>query len=98
MMVDTSFDASNKQQQIQHGSVPSKQAHSSQCSPNTSTAQNTNKKHSKKKTSQTANELDEERTNKLVSDLLRNIKEKTKELESMNQNIKSTGKFIKCHN
>ena len=44
----------------------------------------------KKKTSQTANDLDEERTSQLVSELLRNIKEKTKQLESLNQHMKST--------
>jgi len=38
---------------------------------------------------QTTSEMDEERTNQLVSDLLRNIKEKTRELESLNQNLKS---------
>lgn len=43
----------------------------------------------KKKASQMANDLDEERTSQLVSELLRNIKEKTKQLESLNQHMKS---------
>ena len=46
-----------------------------------------------KKKAQTTSDLDEERTNQLVSDLLRNIKEKTKELESLNQNLKSNGMY-----
>lgn len=44
-----------------------------------------------KKTSQLSNEIDEERTSQLVSEILKNIKEKTKELENLNQNLKTTG-------
>ena len=50
-----------------------------------------NKKSNKKKNTQITNDIDEERTSQLVSELLRNIKEKTKELESLNQNLKTTG-------
>jgi len=52
--------------------------------------QTSNRKiNTKKRPMQSTSELDEERTNQLVSDLLRNIKEKTRELESLNQNLKS---------
>jgi hypothetical protein len=51
---------------------------------------NQKKNSTKKKTSPTANDLDEERTSQLVSELLRNIKEKTKQLESLNQHMKSS--------
>ena len=51
---------------------------------------NQKKNTTKKKTSQTVNDLDEERTSQLVSELLRNIKEKTKQLESLNQHMKSS--------
>lgn len=43
-----------------------------------------------KKKSMMANEVDEERTSQLVSEILKNIKEKTKELENMNQTTKCT--------
>ena len=43
-----------------------------------------------KRTTQIANEIDEERTSQLVSEILKNIKEKTKELENLNQNLKTT--------
>jgi hypothetical protein len=41
-----------------------------------------------KRRSQLSTEIDEEKTSQLVSQILRNIKEKTKELESINQNLK----------
>lgn len=47
------------------------------------------KKTQKKKSNNLTSELDEERTSQLVSEILKNIKEKTKQLESMNQNLKS---------
>jgi hypothetical protein len=47
------------------------------------------KKSTKKRTAQVANDLDEERTSQLVSDIIKNIKEKTKELESQNQSLKT---------
>jgi hypothetical protein len=47
------------------------------------------KSSAKKKTTQVTNDLDEERTSQLVSDIIKNIKEKTKELESQNQNLKT---------
>lgn len=43
-----------------------------------------------KKTHQMSSEIDEERTSQLVSEILKNIKEKTKELENLNQNLKTT--------
>jgi hypothetical protein len=47
-------------------------------------------KKANKKKSMVTNEVDEERTTQLVSEILKNIKEKTKELENMNQTIKCT--------
>lgn len=47
------------------------------------------KKASKKKAVLVTNDLDEERTSQLVSDIIKNIKEKTKELESQNQSLKT---------
>jgi hypothetical protein len=58
---------------------------------------NQKKLNNKKKTSQTSNDLDEERTSQLVSELLRNIKEKTKQLESLNQHMKSSNNDSKCN-
>ena len=79
---DTSFDGSaNKNFQGSRGNQANMTA--------ALTAMQYAKKVSKKKAAHTSNELDEERTNQLVSDLLRNIKEKTKELENLNQNLKS---------
>lgn len=80
--LDTSFDGSaNKHSQGSKTSQANMTA--------AFTAMQYAKKSGKKKNPQTTNELDEERTNQLVSDLLRNIKEKTKELENLNQNLKS---------
>ncbi len=45
-----------------------------------------------KKKTQLTNEVDEERTSQWVLKLLKNIKEKTKELESMNPNVKCNNK------
>jgi hypothetical protein len=56
--------------------------------PNGNTPATNSKKFNKKK-AQVTNEVDEERTSQLVLELLKNIKEKTKELENMNQNVKS---------
>ena len=88
-----------QQQQQQQNFINIQSANSTQ--PSTSSIKNSNssinatslnrfKKVNKKKT-QITNEVDEERTSQLVLELLKNIKEKTKELESMNQN----GKCIK---
>jgi hypothetical protein len=59
-----------------------------QTSASKSNTAQSNKKFNKKKT-QVTNEVDEERTSQMVLEILKNIKEKTKELENMNQTGKS---------
>lgn len=82
-LINENSNASNSAISVSISNVPS--------TPNTTSlipGKYTPNKKPQKKKAQLASDLDEERTSQLVSEILKNIKEKTKELESMNQNLK----------
>ena len=74
------YDSSNSMNKLQQQQQQQQQLQAQQMQ---------QKKITKKRSNQMASEIDEERTSQLVSEILKNIKEKTKELENMNQNLKS---------